>query len=399
MGRCKECAKRAVYAPEGCLPEYCGDHRVEGTSNVKIRKCLSCSKIPYYAYKGERAIFCKEHSKTGMVDVKNKVCKSCPKLATFGLAGEPPSFCKAHATAGMSDVKNRKCEECSRSPFYAFKGERPRYCKRHAKFGMVDVQKRSCKSCDKWPTFGVVEGKPIFCKEHMEEGMTDVKSQKCSSCTKVARYAFEGARPTFCKEHSSDGMRDVTKYRCEGVACGGTTLMNKRGSICFFCRFGGQRIKAREDRVKGWLEEWQLHWSYHDTSINDCDKIRTIKRPDFAFVIPDKEHRVILEVDEDSHRYESVSCEIDRLKRIKNAQDAPLVVVRFNPLVKHKDLLKEQLIRVIEGDGDVFSHGSGVHVIFIGYPQDRVHELVSDDNFVFTFEEHASSSKRQKRDT
>ncbi|GAQ90668.1 hypothetical protein KFL_006700060 [Klebsormidium nitens] len=72
--------------------------------------------------------------------------------------------------------------------------------------------------------------------------------------------------------------------------------------------------------------------------------VSCIKRPDYAFIFDT--HAVVLEVDEDHHRYYNVSCEVDRMGKIKDLVRLPLHFVRFNPAERRYGLLKDILKRL-----------------------------------------------------
>lgn len=57
----------------------------------------------------------------------------------------------------------------------------------------------------------------------------------------------------------------------------------------------------------------------------------TIRYPDFVWILKDRV--VILEVDENCHRYYERDCEVGRVCELMEATNSlPLVLIRFNPL-------------------------------------------------------------------
>lgn len=107
---------------------------------------------------------------------------------------------------------------------------------------------------------------------------------------------------------------------------------------------------------------------------------------------------VVLEVDEDYHRYYDISCEMPRIGEIKNALGAlPLVVVRFNPALRRKELLRKILTDCFEkGKSMATRNKYGIIVVYIGYPDSQIANLTDDPGCPFAYEEVATYRKRTR---
>ena len=121
-----------------------------------------------------------------------------------------------------------------------------------------------------------------------------------------------------------------------------------------------------------WLTDADLQWTYENKKL-PCAP--TLRFPDFVFVAIGG-WVVILEVDENEHRYYLQSCEIARLSELMDSISCEyLHVIRFNP---HGKATKEELIAAIrEAVSTNYGvlHDTGCAVQYIGYSEDRVISL------------------------
>jgi agmatine/peptidylarginine deiminase len=103
------------------------------------------------------------------------------------------------------------------------------------------------------------------------------------------------------------------------------------------------------------------HYSYRDQPL-PCAPTR--RRPDFTYILPDRV--VVLEVDEDAHKFYNRECECIRILELsEQANGLPLVVIRFNP----KKRLLHQLKKMLE-DEFINSLNSMIRVVFLGYNEE-----------------------------
>lgn len=131
-------------------------------------------------------------------------------------------------------------------------------------------------------------------------------------------------------------------------------------------------MKQLENEVKQLLLSWNVHWSLHDTR-TPCSSGGCAKRPDFVFHIG--KWIIVLECDEHYHRNYEVSCEIGRIGILKDNLKLPLVVIRLNPGLRNYEKLKEVLDKLLESDGSLPVNEFGIHIVYIGYPDERIQEL------------------------
>lgn len=194
---------------------------------------------------------------------------------------------------------------------------------------------------------------------------------KALGCTKQAQGATD-----YC---IADGGGNVC------VVCSAVSVRFKVGA-CYRCR-SGSSLKQWETFTTDWLQRLGWPWSYSDEQL-PCARERStallscIKRPDYVFVF--ESHVVVLEVDEDYHRYYNVTCEVDRLGKIKDLIRLPIHFVRFNPAQRRYRLL-EDILRRLFNDRDGARNATGMLVHFIGYPEERISELADEDQFCYEY--------------
>lgn len=146
-----------------------------------------------------------------------------------------------------------------------------------------------------------------------------------------------------------------------------------KGGTCYACRSSTEKHVRQEDQLKSKLLEWEMHWSSNDSAI-PCAARGCKKRPDFVFFT--KGWVIVLECDEGYHRYYEVSCEISRIGILKDQLKLPMLLVRFNPDKADYAVLERVLRQHMSSDAlDLATNEYGVHIIYIGYPEDRVQEL------------------------
>ena len=151
------------------------------------------------------------------------------------------------------------------------------------------------------------------------------------------------------------------------------------GGQCKACLANAQKITFLEDTVRIYLKLYEdlKQYTYVDNAIPHAPAESLL---DFCYVLPDRV--VILEVDENEHRYNTPERETRRQLELLNAvpADKHLVIVRFNPNPKRSDMWPaiEQLgskLREAFVTDDVKKTDDGIHRIFINYSTARKRKL------------------------
>ena len=261
------------------------------------------------------------------------------------------------------DKKPRRCETggCSKQARsgYAF-------CKKHGGGKICKFQ-----GCSK-----ITQGRTDCCVAHGG-------GKRCmyQDCLKSAQ-----GRTDYCVLHGGGKrclVQDCSKSAQGPTGCcnvhggGNRCALCKQFSVrlagfqCYGCRTGTQRVKQLECMVKDYLkEDPQLrHYSYYD-QILPCSP--NLRKPDFTYLLSDRV--VILEVDEDAHRYYNRDCETRRITELmEQVGGKPLILLRFNPLKtlfgEMKTTIKRMFSQPLTGL---------LNVEFLGYKQD--YDVIAEIN-------------------
>ncbi len=218
----------------------------------------------------------------------------------------------------------------------------------------------------------------------------------CTHCKRCShpgceRAALRGSE-TFqrCKKHGGGYLCVICKeYR-----------VNWKDTVCWVCKVPDharqQRLKRKKERVeekiRNVLHALHIYDSYHDQPIRSkCHDNK--RRGDLAYIVNTNNyesklahfkdvqknlHAVILEIDENQHRYYNITCECARISELKEQVMVPLHVIRYNPdtiddtvhLKELCDTLKDAAVH-----NYAFDEPSGVKITYIGYTEARVEVL------------------------
>ena len=148
-------------------------------------------------------------------------------------------------------------------------------------------------------------------------------------------------------------------------------------------------IKKREIEVLKMLREWEYHPSLHDKT-GPCFDGGDSRRSDFVLSGHDTAYTIIVEVDENFHRHNTLECETSRLASLRDQfTGKPLYVIRYAPerrkakqptqciiSSKSKKALQRAIAAALElpvpEEGE---NPLGYAVCFVGYPQTRIDAL------------------------
>ena len=153
------------------------------------------------------------------------------------------------------------------------------------------------------------------------------------------------------------------------VSCELTNVKSK--DLCKTCMDHNSRNNFFENSVKTYLlgETDLQHFTYSNVSLPCAE---TSRRPDFCYVLEDRV--VVVEVDENEHRYNSMECEVRREQEILESipKKMYLIMIRFNPNPKRCDIWTATnrlglAIRQAFKTRDVEFTTDGIHKVFINY--------------------------------
>lgn len=345
------CDKRAVFGLPGQRPSRCGKHALEGMENVVAKRCehSGCKKQPFFGFPGGRAIRCADHMLTTMENVVAKRCEhsDCKKQPSFGFPEERAVRCATHLLEGMVDVLSKRCEHpegCGKRSLFGLSGQRPSRCKKHALQGVELIVKKCCEhpdGCEKQPCFGHPGERPTRCFDHRLEAMENVMSKRCDypGCNTQAHYGHKNDPCTRCAKHRDTDMEDFNAPACRSEDC--ITKVGKQSKYdgycltCFVYLFPEKEVsrnyKTKENEVATYVKSLNIDKEYLTTFDRIVQDGCSLRRPDI--MIECVTHVVIVEVDEDQHRYTDCVCEHKRMMQIFQdlGSNRPVVFIRFNP--------------------------------------------------------------------
>lgn len=176
----------------------------------------------------------------------------------------------------------------------------------------------------------------MFCFQHKANNMVNVKYKTCfvSDCYKLPSFNYENNLPMYCKDHKEPGMIDVKSKLCHTELCTNYAYHKKFQGYCFYCfvnTFPDEPIvrnyKIKERHVTDFLREKFPDLKFiFDRTAGGC----SLRRADVYIDLIT--HVIIIEIDEDQHRYYSTTCEMQRLNELyEDFGCRPIIFIRFNP--------------------------------------------------------------------
>ena len=307
-------------------------------------KCITCDlKQPAFNLPDQKKrLYCFDCKTDDMIDIKNSKCITCDlKQPAFNLPDQKKGlYCFDCRKDGMIDVKHPKCITCDlkRPLFNLPDQEKGLYCVNCKKDGMIDVISKKCITCNlKQPAFNLPDQKKgLYCFDCKEDGMIDVISKKCITCNlKIPHFNLpDQKKGLYCGDCKKDGMIDVKNKKCIGIdpLCDQQAKIQKYCSRCYYSLHpdkASKRIKFRELEVYKFLQEnfKDLNIIYNKHLKGDGQCLRD--QPDFLIHL--NHHSLIIECDENQHKYYNKECIIPRIHRIQEALNRNIIVIMFNP--------------------------------------------------------------------
>lgn len=306
---------------------------------------------------------CAKHMENGMYDFKTNRCiiDGCILTANYG-STKKKIYCAKHKEEGMKSKRNCIEDGCTIGANFNEPGQKTLiYCSKHQKSSMTNVISKRCINCKKVAHFNLIgEKSGIWCSDHKATGAVNVQDMitKCviKDCEYLPLFNFKGKRPIYCDEHSISGMENLdltkrcnyegcinipkivvdSKYYCP-THCTDETLISilkRQCSICdlapntYICKGCDAHKNRKEWEVISMLRKNISKALIHDSNlpIKECSKRRNDAYYDCAT------HCVIVEVDEDQHKYYSEVCECARISEIVGSLGGlPITIIRFNP--------------------------------------------------------------------
>ena len=176
--------------------------------------------------------------------------------------------------------------------------------------------------------------KGLYCFDCKKDDMIDVISKKCITCNlKRANFNLpDQKKALYCFDCKEDDMIDVKHPKCITPFCDQQANIQTYCSRCYYSLHpdkAPKRIKFRELEVYKFLQEHfkDLNIIYNKHLKGDGQCLRD--QPDFLIHL--NHHSLIIECDENQHKYYNKDCIIPRIHRIQEALNRNIIVIMFNP--------------------------------------------------------------------
>ena len=321
---------------------YCFDCKTDDMIDIKNSKCITCDlKQPAFNLPDQKkGLYCGDCKKVGMIDIRHPKCITCNlKRPLFNLPDQKKGlYCFDCKKVGMIDIKNPKCITCNlKRPYFNLPDQKKGlYCFDCKKVGMIDIKNPKCITCNlKQPAFNLPDQKKgLYCFDCKKVGMIDIKNPKCITCN-LKQPTFnlpDQKKGLYCFDCKKVGMIDIRHPKCITPLCDQFAKIQKYCSRCYYSLHpdkASKRIKFRELEVYKFLQEnfKDLNIIYNKHLKGDGQCLRD--QPDFLIHL--NHHSLIIECDENQHKYYNKECIIPRIHRIQEALNRNIIVIMFNP--------------------------------------------------------------------
>ena len=337
---CKGKKKRASYNFAGMKPKYCNNCKLPDMIDVVSRpKCTECKlKIPSYNFAGMKGKYCNNCKEPDMIDVVNPKCIICNlKRPSYNFAGLNPEYCNNCKLPNMIDVRNPKCIKCnSKIPAFNLPSEsKALYCGDCKLPNMIDVVSPKCTECNlKQAIYNFAGMKGKYCNNCKLPDMINVVSSRCIDCKlKIPNFNLPTeSKGLYCNNCKLPDMIDVVNQKCITNLC---QQYSRKDKYCWRCYYfhnptkRPKRLKVKEEEVLNYLKEHFKDINLITDKALIGDGICLKNRPDLLIHL--NKHSVIIEIDENQHKWYEKSCDDARINNIQEALNRPIIIIRFNP--------------------------------------------------------------------
>lgn len=156
---------------------------------------------------------------------------------------------------------------------------------------------------------------------------------KNTHCNKYASYNFADKKvAVYCKIHIEDGMIDIKSPKCITNLC---EQRSQKDKYCLRCYYfinpskRPKRLKVKEEEVIKYVKN---NFKDIDMITDKCligDGLCLKSRPDILIHL--NKHSIIIEIDENQHKFYNPICDEARINNIQEALNRPIIIIRFNP--------------------------------------------------------------------
>jgi hypothetical protein len=230
-----------------------------------------------------------------------------------------------------------KNPDCNKYAIYNFADKKsPIYCKNHIEDGMIYIINNKCiKCCLKQSYFNYAnEKRPLYCGNCKMPDMVNVKIKKCIKCKlKIPYFNFANEKKAvYCGDCKMPDMVNVISIKCQTNLC---EQFSHKDNYCMRCYYfinpskRPKRLKLKEEEVIKYVKD---NFKDIDMITDKCligDGLCLKSRPDILIHL--NNHSIIIEIDENQHKFYNPICDEARINNIQEALNRPIIIIRFNP--------------------------------------------------------------------
>jgi hypothetical protein len=273
-----------------------------------------------------------------MTFCKGDDCKGEKKRASFNFAGLKPEYCRNCKETNMINVLSPKCIICKdKQPTFNLPTEsKPLYCADCKEANMENIVSPKCIICNKkQPYYNLItESKGLYCADCKETNMIDVKSKKCITCNlKIPIYNIPTeSKGLYCNDCKEANMENIVSPKCITNLC---EQISKKDKYCWRCYYfhnplkKPKRLKVKEEEVVNYIKQEFKDIELITDKALIGDGLCLNNRPDVLIHL--NKHSIIVEIDEDQHKWYNPICDEARINNIQEALNRPIIIIRFNP--------------------------------------------------------------------
>ena len=272
---------------------------------------------------------------------KNPKCSGCycywiPDETDVKSSGEFFKLCKKCREYKKNKSKQNKCVCGKVIPLFGLPTDTKATCCASCKtHDMINIKNPKCVCGKAIPYFGLsTDTKAKYCNSCKTPDMINIVSPKCV-CGKAIPYFGlpTDTKATCCASCKSPDMIDIKNPKCIQPFCDKYQQIDKYCVWCFYAINPNdnrcKRIKIKENEVKKFIQDnlRGLQFIYDEPLKGNglCFNVR----PDVMLHL--NHHTLIVEVDENQHKFYETSCDEARTHKIQEALNRPIIIIRFNP--------------------------------------------------------------------
>lgn len=163
--------------------------------------------------------------------------------------------------------------------------------------------------------------------------MVYCKGEHCKGKKKRAYFNLPTeTQAKYCGDCKKPEMIDVKSPKCITESC---EQHSKKDNYCWRCYYfhsplkKPKRLKVKEEEVVNYLKQEFKDIEMITDKVLIGDGLCLKNRPDVLIHL--NKHSIIIEIDEEQHKWYNPICDEARINNIQEALNRPIIIIRFNP--------------------------------------------------------------------